>query len=62
MNFSDQGALRVVLKYSQKPSRTNFASIENFFPHCSEIDLKQSIISVLQSPSIKLPFASSLLR
>ena len=43
-------------------SRTNFAFIEKLFPHCFEIDLKQSFISLLQSPSIKLPFASSLSR
>ena len=62
MNFSDQRTLAVVLKYSQKLSRTNFAFIEKLFSHCFEIDLKQSFISVFQSPSIKLPFASSLLR
>ena len=62
MNFSDQGTLVVVLKYSQKLSRTNFAFIEKLFSHCFEIDLKQSFISVLQSPSIKLLFASSLSR
>ena len=43
-------------------SRTNFAFIEKLFPHCFEIDFKQSFISVLQSPSIKLPFAFSLSR
>ena len=47
MNFSDQGTLVVVLKYSQKLSRTNFAFIEKLFSHCFEIDLKQSFISNL---------------
>ena len=55
MNFSDQGILPVVF-------RTNLAYTEKLFPHCSEIDLKHTIISVLQSPSIKLPSASSLSR
>ena len=33
MNFPDQGTLPVVLKYSQKLSRTNLESIQKLFPH-----------------------------